>query len=1305
MKAKRFSTEIHFLALCITNLVFNNQVYASTVSSDIPYQDYLDFANNKGKFQAGVSGQKIFDRNGHLLTTLNIPMVDFSPTNINGRFATLVDPQHIVSVIHNVGYRNVQFGQKNNEYSLINSNTCYKYSAKKGSNEGIYCNDDFHSPRLDKLVTDVVPAEIFSNDLDYKNLKSKRYTHFYRTGTGTQKIYNPATGNTTWLAGAYAYATGGIDDPKFITLDGHVVNYKPEGEHFNTLWLAPADFTPSITNPLPTLDESGDSGSPLYVYDNTEKKWKVISVVHAGTWWHNKNVRYRTLIPVAFYKEIIKKDNIEIKTTAKENYKLEKDTEYKDNYKITDKNGNKIKSFGGLGTLPENTGIEYPDHNNGNNYLNKALDHGKNIILSGGGTITLQNNINQGAGSITFNDDYTIDSITNITHRGNNRPDRKIRYTWTGGGLNIAEGKTVTWKINEMPYSPNQNNNLHKIGKGTLIINAVGLNLSGLRIGDGLTILKQQEDDNGFIGAGDELWLVSGRPTVKLEGENQLLPNTIYWGYRGGIFDTNGYNLDFNFLNGADFGARLTNQNPEKISTINLIPDYNYSDGKPYLYHGQILGNINFNLDFNKEIKGTDNSKITNSKNKIYTYVFDGSIGNKEKALKSFTINGGRVVLQGHPVIHSYIGNDINNTLKKIGEKAATTPTSATQLDWENRLYHINQLNINNSTLAVGRNANVIIDDVMNLNNAKLELGINTIYTDPNDGSGIFYYKKSTTKDDKSKGILATENKVDLDYANLSPKDKPTFTGRIVANKSEINLSGIDLYSQIQAKDTTITFNKNSLINGNINLFNSTLNLNSSTFIGSITNKEIITENTKKRTRRSLILLSLPTETIAENLENTIPVENINNSNININNSKFILNQDSRFNNLNLSGYSELSFAPSENGHTLTVTNLNANNQDFIFNIYGKDRNDKLVITNNITGKNNKIKLSIKGINKTELLSILNKKINLIYTTNSTNLSKIFTIKPFIESGKMYNLITHFENGILSLTGYQIGYIPTEIIELSQLLDQPLYLFLHQANLSKNINHLNKKDNVYINTEKNNIQIKRLKIKSNLITIGIKHNINYNTEVGLNTQLIQSIGNLDLLRNNSKQYLISTYLSYNLNNLFSYIEAKYSYIQQNIKHHNIRLDKNNISTYYIMLSSQIGYNYNLINDLDIQPSLQLTSGYLKGYSAKAKYLSIKVHNATPIVIKSKVDIIKKWNLAKIKFGLGYEYNKGMNNSSFNDSNYKYNTNSFSDKGFFINLSYIQNIKDNLKLSLSTERSFKQNLKQNTLFNIGLNYQF
>lgn len=252
-RAGRKLKKISLIIVSTTCLSYPVISQAGIVRSDIAYQIYRDFAENKGLFVTGATDIPVYSKDGKLVGRLDkAPMADFSSVSTSG-FATLVSPQYIVSVKHNGGYQSVSFGNGKNSYSLVDRNN--------------YPSADFHAPRLNKLVTEVEPASVTAEGTKrdaYKN--TGRYTAFYRVGSGSQYIKDK-DGNLTRIAGGYAFKTGGTTGVPLISDTTIVSN---PGQTYN-----PAN------GPIPNYGAPGDSGSPLFAYDALQKKWVIVAVLRA----------------------------------------------------------------------------------------------------------------------------------------------------------------------------------------------------------------------------------------------------------------------------------------------------------------------------------------------------------------------------------------------------------------------------------------------------------------------------------------------------------------------------------------------------------------------------------------------------------------------------------------------------------------------------------------------------------------------------------------------------------------------------------------------------------------------------------------------------------------------------------------------------------------------------------------------------------------------------------------------------------------------------------------------------------------
>ncbi len=789
-------------ALLLSPLLLSGPAGASIVSAEIDYQIFRDFAENKGAFRPGATDIAIYNKRGELVGTLNkAAMPDFSSVNVksNPGVATLINPQYVASVKHNGGYKNVSFGDGENRYNIVDRN-------EHGS-------QDFHAPRLDKLVTEVIPASVTEEGQKtnaYAN--TERYTAFYRAGSGTQYIKDKS-GNVTQISGAYSYLTGGtVGAP---SSSDHIIASSP-GNVFNP-----------INGPLSSYGAPGDSGSPLFAYDSWQKKWVMVGVLSTWTGEHGVNNRW-AVIPLDFIGQKFNEDNdAPVTFRTSEGGALEWS----------------FNSSTGAGALTQGS-TTYAMHGQQGNDLNA----GKNLIFQGqNGQINLKDSVSQGAGSLTFRDNYTV-----TTSNGS---------TWTGAGIIVDNGVSVNWQVNGV-----KGDNLHKIGEGTLTVQGTGINEGGLKVGDGKVVLNQQADNKGQVQAFSSVNIASGRPTVVLTDERQVNPDTVSWGYRGGTLDVNGNSLTFHQLKAADYGAVLAN-NADKRATITLdyalradkvalngwsesrkgtagnLYKYNnpytnttdyfilkqstygyfptdqssnatwefvgHSQGDAqklvadrfntagYLFHGQLKGNLNVDNRLPEGVTGA--------------LVMDGSAD----ISGTFTQENGRLTLQGHPVIHAYNTQSVADKLAASGDHSVLTqPTSFSQEDWENRTFTFDRLSLKNTDFGLGRNAT--LNTMLEATDSTVTLGDRRVFIDKNDGNGTAFALEEGTSEavkdaDRSvfNGSAVLNGKTTLDIMNA------TFNGDIsghvgshveLSRRSHWNMTKSSTLDSFRSKGGTLSF-------------------------------------------------------------------------------------------------------------------------------------------------------------------------------------------------------------------------------------------------------------------------------------------------------------------------------------------------------------------------------------------------------------------------------------------------------------------------------------------------------------------
>ncbi|HGH6405737.1 IgA-specific serine endopeptidase autotransporter [Neisseria meningitidis] len=531
MKTKRF--KINAISLSIF-LAYALTPYseAALVRDDVDYQIFRDFAENKGKFFVGATDLSVKNKQGQNIGNAlsNVPMIDFSVADVNRRTLTVIDPQYAVSVKHVKGDEISYYGHHNGHLDVSNDENEYRsvaqndYEPNKNWHHGNQGRlEDYNMARLNKFVTEVAPIAPTSAGGGVETYKDKnRFSEFVRVGAGTQFEYNSRY-NMTELSRAYRYAIAGtpyqdVNVTSNLNQEG-LIGFGDNSKHHSPEKLKEVLSQNALTN----YAVLGDSGSPLFAYDKQEKRWVFLG---AYDYW------------AGYQKNSWQEWNI---------YKKE----FADKIKQRD-NAGTIKGYGEhhWKTTGTNSHIGSTAVRLANN--ERDANNGQNVTFEDNGTLVLDQNINQGAGGLFFKGDYTVKGANND-------------ITWLGAGIDVADGKKVVWQVK----NPN-GDRLAKIGKGTLEINGTGVNQGQLKVGDGTVILNQQADADKKVQAFSQVGIVSGRGTLVLNSPDQINPNNLYFGFRGGRLDANGNDLTFEHIRNVDEGARIVNHNTDRASTITL---------------------------------------------------------------------------------------------------------------------------------------------------------------------------------------------------------------------------------------------------------------------------------------------------------------------------------------------------------------------------------------------------------------------------------------------------------------------------------------------------------------------------------------------------------------------------------------------------------------------------------------------------------------------------------------------------------------------------------------------------------------
>ena len=805
---KKTVFRLNFLTACVS-LGIVSQAWAGHTYFGIDYQYYRDFAENKGKFSVGAKNIKVYNKEGHLVGTsmTKAPMIDFSVVSRNG-VATLVGDQYIVSVAHNGGYNSVDFGaegpnpdQHRFTYQIVKRNNY------KPDKDNPY-HGDYHMPRLHKFVTDAEPAKMTDsmNGKNYADLS--KYPDRVRIGTGEQwwrtDEEQKQGSKSSWLADAYLWRIAGN-------------THSQSGAGNGTVNLSGDITKPNNYGPLPTGVSFGDSGSPMFIYDAIKQKWLINGVLQTGNPFSGAGNGFQLIRKNWFYDNVFVEDLPITFLEPRSN----------GHYSFTSNNN-------GTGTVTQtNEKVSMPQFKvrtvqlfnealkekdkepvyaaGGVNAYKPRLNNGKSIYFGdrGTGTLTIENNINQGAGGLYFEGNFTVSSENNAT--------------WQGAGVHVGEDSTVTWKVNGV-----ENDRLSKIGKGTLHVKAKGENKGSISVGDGKVILDQQADDQGKKQAFSEIGLVSGRGTVQLNDDKQFDTDKFYFGFRGGRLDLNGHSLTFKRIQNTDEGAMIVNHNTTQVANITIT-------GNESIIAPTTKKNIN-KLDYSKEIAyngwfgETDKNKHNGRLNLIYkpttedrTLLLSGGTNLKG----DITQAGGTLVFSGRPTPHAY------NHLKKDLSKLEGIPQGEIvwDYDWINRTFKAENFQIKGGSAVVSRNVSSIEGNWTVSNNANATFGVvpnqqNTICT-RSDWTGLTTCKTVDLTDTKVIDSIPTtqiNGSINLtDSATANVKGLVNLNGNVtLINHSQFTLSNNATQTgNIKLSNHANATVDNANLNGNVNLTDS----------------------------------------------------------------------------------------------------------------------------------------------------------------------------------------------------------------------------------------------------------------------------------------------------------------------------------------------------------------------------------------------------------------------------------------------------------------------------------------------------
>ena len=547
-----------FLRCSLLSVLALAPVWGGTLSSEVDLQVYADFGQNRGRYstsnvnallqELNKNGVTISYNNGAADYTLEHGMISFDSRQENNGASAAVCYNYIATVSHN-GVQNPYFsylelGEANSiQYKGIE----YRYpNYFDNGTAGTFIHSapsevfqaDFKLTRLSKIVTDVTTSNLYSSDkLTYENVYGEL---LYRSGGGYSDVYNPETGVDT---GIERCITGAIQQ-----IDGLG---KTQNGNF---WMGhTADGWDVTVDPLPFGVNSGDSGSPVWIWDDEAKEYRYVAAValedgNLANGTSKGNLDFAAQVVDSYDRTIATASSqIILGQTSQTDETISQDSVSTTLWKgeATDAQGNVLASYtgvqNGLNTWNDmaairdldnwyaktqdylNAGqnnttagrLDYADLFMTDNLVFQATDNASyEVILSGaldlGIGYTEFTKGNQTAASYTIKGDGYLDSA----------------------GYVIGEGVDVYLQL----VSDDKTRELRKIGAGNLHLEGTGssdvmLNLGG----SGKTYLNQKDGYAAYN------VLANNGSTVVLEGGVAQIKRDFTFGSGGGTLDFHGH--------------------------------------------------------------------------------------------------------------------------------------------------------------------------------------------------------------------------------------------------------------------------------------------------------------------------------------------------------------------------------------------------------------------------------------------------------------------------------------------------------------------------------------------------------------------------------------------------------------------------------------------------------------------------------------------------------------------------------------------------------------------------------------------
>lgn len=500
----------------LTMVSLSSTAYAGVVGDNYTVQDYLDIAANAGQYGAGAQNVTVYKADGSVGGTLTLIPSMSSFMNMGNGGAGLVLPQYAMSASHcklpGDGTANTFYFHSNHEVNYYGNTGGGRYVNDETT--GAFVDTEIY--RLSKIVTEATYAPMCT---DRELMSQLGKLEVYRLGTGKSSVATDA---------------GKIQ----LNIDGRAlggtVNVVSSVDKGVDSWFVAGQLKKDAKDPLSIGDDSGDSGSPVFVFNEKTRQFETVAAASTGTNISWGNYYTSTINPTAALAIVASLTDAPVTADGK--------------------NGKVLWNVQGdadHGTLTQG-GNEWQYHGKTSS---NALSATKDLIFAAPSadtvSVELQGNINNGAGSVTFKEGhYSISSAA-----GGN-------YTLNSAGFITERGAWLT-----TDYTGKAGDDWRKVGEGVWTIAGQGDNMVNLNVGGGvvrfdndLNIIREGEVRLNRTGgvAADKVTLSAGIGSVVIMSDTKQF-NSFVFGVGGGILNINGHNQSWDDISHIDSGATIAN--------------------------------------------------------------------------------------------------------------------------------------------------------------------------------------------------------------------------------------------------------------------------------------------------------------------------------------------------------------------------------------------------------------------------------------------------------------------------------------------------------------------------------------------------------------------------------------------------------------------------------------------------------------------------------------------------------------------------------------------------------------------------